>query len=247
MHPDPGVSKALSVAALAALALLAGACGDEVTDPDALTDSAEAEAVLRSAAALPALPRLIDLAGDPPERSGRLALYRAQELWAAGLATDDDRGRARRRLAARYAVPSLFAALEPADWEDAEAGLLDWIATAESLLQHIALPRVETRLAAARAHLGRAAAATDERARATALLLAGAELVETTPRFLARSLAAEADAAVRDARARAADPEDPDLLRATRLKDWAARAVAEDDHLVAIQRAYYALQLVETK
>jgi hypothetical protein len=247
LHPDPGVSKALSVAALAALALLAAACGDEVTDPDALADSAEAEAVLRSAAALPALPRLIDLAGDPPDRNGRLALYRAQELWAAGVATDDDRGRARRRLAARYAVPPLVEGLEPADWEDAEAGLLDWIATAESLLQHIALPGVETRLAAARVQLDRAAATSDERARATALLLAGAELVETTPRFLARSLAADADAAVGRAQARAPDPGDADLLRAARLKDWAARAVTEGDYLMAIQRAYYALQLVEAK
>ncbi|NIP83486.1 MAG: hypothetical protein GWM90_31365, partial [Gemmatimonadetes bacterium] len=36
------------------------ACGDEVTDPDGLIQSAEAEAVTRSARALPSLAGLMD-------------------------------------------------------------------------------------------------------------------------------------------------------------------------------------------
>lgn len=243
MRPFLALPKTLAIAALALLA----ACGDEVTDPDAFSDSAEAEAILRSAAALPALPAVIDLAGDPADQAARLALFRAQELWAAGVTEESHRARARRRLAVRYAAPALVDGLTPADWDRVDRDLRAWIGTAESMLRHVSLPKVDARLTAARAQLDRAADAADDRARADALLLSGAELVETTPRFVARSLAAEADAAVRSATLNATDPEDPDLLRASRLKDWAARAVQEGDYLLAIRRAYYALQLVEAQ
>ncbi|HUG39021.1 MAG TPA: hypothetical protein VMM12_00965 [Longimicrobiales bacterium] len=243
MRSFPSLPKTLAVAALATAA---SACGDAVTDPSAFTESAEAEAVLRSAASLPALPALIDRAGDPPDQSGRLNLFRAQELWAAGVADQDDRARARRRLAVRYAAPVLIDQLAPEDWDATEQGLRAWIATAESMLRHITLPRVEGRLRLARVQLDRAAAAPDAGARARALLLAGAELVETTPRFVARAMAVEADAAVRRA-VGTTDRADRDLQRAVRLKDWAARAVEEGDYLVAMQRAYYALQLVEAR
>ena len=243
MRPFLALPKTLAIAALGFLA----ACGDEVTDPDAFSDSAEAEAVLRSAAALPALPSLIDHAGEPSDPAARLALSRARDLWFAGLADDGHRARARRRLAVRYAAPALHAGLATTAWDEVDRGLRAWIGTAESMLRHIRLPKVEARLAAARGHLERAAAAADGPARAEALLLSGAELVETTPRFVARSLAAEAETAVRGARSRASAGEDPDLLRAERLKDWALRAVEEGEYLLAIQRAYYAMQLVEAR
>lgn len=243
LRPFLALPKTLAIAALALLA----ACGDEVTDPDAFSDSAEAEAILRSAAALPALPAVIDRRGDPADHAARRALFRAQELWAASLTDESPRARARRRLAVRYAAPALVDGLAPADWDEVDGGLRTWIATAESMLRHVRLPRVEARLTVARRQLERAVDAPDEHARANALLLSGAELVETTPRFVARSLAAEAEDAVRSARSRAPDAEDPDLVRAERLKDWAARAVEEGDYLMAIQRAYYALQLVEAK
>ena len=122
-----------------------------------------------------------------------------------------------------------------------------WGETAGSMLRHIDLPRVEARLVGARVQLDRAAAARDRGARVLGLLLAGSELVETTPRFVARAMVADADRAVGRAVAAAADPEDPVLARAVRLKDWAARAVEEGDDLLAIQRAYYAMQLVEAR
>ena len=241
MRPYLALSKITALLALAALA----ACGDDVTDPDALTDSAEAEAVLRSAAALPALPLVIERAGLPDTPADRAALFRAAELWASGVAGDDDRAAARRRLAVRYAAPVLSRHLGPDDWDAVDRGLREWAGTARSMLRHIALPDVERSLADAERTLDRAARAPPA-ARAGHLLLAGAELVETTPRFVARRLAREAHEAVERARASApGDSEDPDLKRADRLKDWAARAVEEGDYLVAIQRAYYALQLVE--
>lgn len=243
MRPILALPKTLAIAALALLA----ACGDEVTDPHAFSDSAEAEAVLRSAAALPALPSLIHRAADPADPAARLALSRASALWAAGLAEGGHTARARRRLAVRHAAPVLVDALSPEDWDEVARGLRAWTATAESMLRRVSLPHVEARLTAGRAQLERAADARDGRARADALLLSGAELVETTPGYVARSLAAEAEEAVRDARTRAPAVEDPGLLRAERLKDWALRAVEEGDYLLAIQRAYYAVQLVEAK
>lgn len=244
MRPCRPLPKTLAVAVLAALA---AACGDDVTDPQALLDSAEAEAVLRSAAALPALPAVIERAGDPPDARDRVALYRAQELWAAGTAGADRPGRARRQLAVRYATPGLAARLDAADWDDVERGLLEWITTAESMLQHVELPGVTERLQSARSLLAVAASAAGAEARARALLLAGSALVETTPRFVARSLTAEAEAAVARAIAAADDPDDPRLQRAARLKDWAVVAVDDGDYLLAVQRAYYAVQLAEAR
>ncbi|HUE76338.1 MAG TPA: hypothetical protein VMM83_00225 [Longimicrobiales bacterium] len=244
MRPCRLLPKTLAFAALAAFI---AACGDDVTDPQALLDSAEAEAVLRSAAALPALPAVIERAGDPTDSRDRLALYRAQELWATGTAADDRTARARRRLAVRYAAPGLTARLGVADWDEVDSGLRQWITTAESMLRHVELPDVRDRLREAQSLLNRAATASDPGARARALLLAGAELVETTPRFVARSLTADAEAAVARAMAAADDAEDPRLQRALRLKDWAVRAVEDGDYLLAVQRAYYAVQLAEAR
>lgn len=230
---------------LLALAGLLSACGDELTDTG-LLESAEADAVLRSAAALPALPAVITRAGDPPTAAGRAALFRAQELWAAGTATGDVAGRSERRLAVRYAAPVLAGSLDGAAWDDVRRGLLEWIHTAETMLQHLHLVGVDAHLASARGYIGQADAAVDPQRRAHLLLLAGVDLVETTPRFVARRLAAEAEATLEQV---AADPSDgapdPDLERARRLTDWANRAVAEGEYLIAAQRAYYAMQLVE--
>lgn len=231
-----------SVVVVAALSGLLTACGDDLTGTDDLLDSAEAEAVLRSAAALPALPSVITRAGDPPTAAGRASLFRAQELWAAGTATADSRGRADRRLAVRYAAPTLAASLDSPAWDDVQAGMEDWIHTAESMLQHLRIGGVDAHLASARGYIGQADDARQPTDRARLLLLAGSELVETTPRFVARRLATEAEAAV------AVDTGtvgQADLERARRLADWAARAVEEGEYLLAAQRAYYAIQLVE--
>jgi hypothetical protein len=125
------------------------------------------------------------------------------------------------------------------------------------MLQHLSMPRLERRLDTARSYLRTSDRSRTEEDRIRHLLLATSTLVETTPRFVARTLATEADAAVQDAYREAesrgrddnGDAADevlgPQVLeRAARLKDWAARAV-EGDYLLAIQRAYYAIQLVE--
>lgn len=229
-----------------ALAALVG-CGDHLTDPDDLIESAEAEAVMQSAAALPLLPRFIDTAGELPAPA-RASLLQARELWDTGSSLDDSSGAASRRLAVDHALPVLVRSVDAEEWAASSESLEEWVATARSMLRHLAVPDVEARLRAADRQLQRAETATTERNRAYHLLLAGSELVETTPRYVARTMARDAETAVR----RASDGVEPSvpaatLRRAERLKDWAGRAVEEGDYLLAIQRAYYAIQLVEER
>ncbi len=230
---------------LAAALALTGACGDDVTDPDALLESAEAEAVMRSAEALPMLPELLDGAavGEPRDQA---ILVRARELWAAGVAPGGSRSEARRRLAIAYALPVLVESLPPGEWIRVRQRTDDWLATAESMLRHLSMPAVERRLSQAREQLRSADVSATHQDRVYHLLLAGSTLVETTPRYVARVMAEEAEAAIRRAGALAVEVQDePALERADRLKDWAARAVEEGEYLLAIQRAYYAIQLAE--
>ncbi len=236
-----------SIVLLAAAAVYG--CGDDVTDPDAFLESAEAEAVMLSAEELPLLPDLMASA-EPATSREEAVLLRARELWAAGN-VDDERSDARRRLAIRYALPVLTDALSEEEWGAVQEGLEEWLLTVESLINRLALPAVEDRVAAARRYLTWAGGpVSDEQRRRYYLLLGMSELVETTPRFVARRLTREARDAVERAVASAdagdrAGVSDRTLARAVRLNGWADRAVVEGEYLLAIQRAYYAIQLVE--
>lgn len=220
-------------------------CGDDVTDPDAFLESAEAEAVMQSARDLPMLPDLLDDAMPAKDRD-RAILLRASELWAAGT-LDDDRAERRRRLAVGYALPVLMESMPAEEWADARQEMDDWILTVQGMVRHLTMPEVQEQVDAARRYLRRSdASREDERRRVYYLLLAMSELVETTPRFVARRLVTEANATL-EAHASAHEGERTDraVERARRLKDWAERGVAEGEYLLAIQRAYYAIQLVE--
>jgi hypothetical protein len=228
---------------LAAAALAAGlvACGDDPVRPDELFEFVEAEAVVRSATALPSLTEII--AGTATTEPAQTAAFDlALQLWSMGASTDDLHGAVRRQAAVAYAAP-ILADLRPAeDWQPVRERTERWISSAHSMLRHLDLPNVETRLVAARRHLDRADAATSHDGRVYHILLAISDLVETTPRSVARGLVVSASAAVDrvPATASAADVE-----RARRLADWAARALEEGDEIRAIQRAYYAIQLAE--
>ncbi len=207
-----------------------------------MLDAEEAEAVLRSAEALPLLPRLMDTV----ERSGDhdyAVLIRARELWDAG-SVDDMRSPIRRRLAVSYALPVLLQEMPAEAWPAARTRVDEWVERVEEMLQHLTLPDVESRVRAAEGHLARSDRAGSERNRVYHLLLASSELAETTPRWVARTLAADAAAAVARAQEEGGLSEQV-MERAVRLKNWSARAVEEGDYVRAIQRAYYALQLVE--
>ncbi|MFW6330790.1 MAG: hypothetical protein ACOC3J_03595 [Gemmatimonadota bacterium] len=221
------------------------ACGDDVTDPDGLMESAEAEAVMRSADALPLLPSLLDTVDDG--QRAHATLLRARELWDAGATGNDARAAARRRLAVGYALPALAEHVPAPTWIEARERTDDWMATAGAMLRHLSMPRVEARLDAAAEHLRRSDAALSQQNQIYHLLLAGSELVETTPRYVARTMAAEATLAVREAEEREGPLPGDAVERAQRLKDWAVAAVEEGEYLLAIQRAYYAIQLVEDR
>lgn len=220
-------------------------CGDEVTDPDAFLESAEAQSILESARALPLLPGLIEVAAPRTARD-EAALVRARELWAAG-SDVDRRADEQRRLAVSYALPVLATSVPEGEWVEVRAGAEAWITTAEGMLRHLSMPRLEERVAAARGYLQRSDAARgDDRREKYYLLLATSELVATTPRHLARTMLQDAQVALTRAAA-SRDGEDRRVERATRLKGWAEQAVDEGDYLLAIQRAYYAIQLVEDR
>lgn len=232
-------------------------CGDAVTDPNALLESAEAEAILQSARALPMLPTLTERV-TPTTAREEAVLLRAREIWGAG-ATAGPRADAMRRRASEYALPVLAASIPPEEWAGVRSAAQDWIGTADGMLRHLSLPAVAERIQTARRYLTRSDRAVTDRARTHYLLLALSELTATTPRFVARSMVQDAAAVLSrvapppgdaaphsgDPRDRAGEASDRAVERAVRLKEWAEQAVAEGDHLLAIQRAYYAIQLVE--
>jgi hypothetical protein len=225
----------------AALAALLAACGDDPVGPGAFFEFVEADAVVRSAAALPSLGEIIDRApaSDPSDRA---TLVLARQLWALGAASDS--GGARREEAISYSAPALTGLLPEEEWGPLLLRTDAWIETAQTMLHHLSLPAIEQRIATARQHVVLADAATPGAARVYHLLMALSDLVETTPAYVARGLVADAAVAVR--RAEGAGVVDAAALgRARRLAQWAARAHEEGDHVRAIQRAYYAIQLVE--
>jgi hypothetical protein len=231
---------------LATAALVVGlvGCGDDPTRPDELFEFAEAEVVVRSAAALPSLGDLA-LGTSTRDQSQRATLALAHQLWAAGSATDDLRGSAQRQAAATYATPVLAELVAEEEWHALRRRAESWMGTADRMLVHLALPEVELRLASARRHLDRSETATTRDARVYHLLMAFSDLVETTPRYVARGLVARAEEVVAGADADLAGPgSSASLDRARRLADWSARALEEGDDIRAIQRAYYAIQLV---
>jgi hypothetical protein len=221
------------------------ACGDDPLDPHARFDHTEAEAVMRSAEALPSLPAIVASATITDPGQGAI-LVRAQELWLAGAGAVDSRGAAQRRIAAGYAAPILAAALPADEWRRVRADIDQWLGTASRMVQQLPMPMVEARIEDAVGNLARADGAAAPESRVYHLLLASSDLLETTPRFVARTLTRDASVAVRRAEGRAAgDRADPSLERARRLADWAAEALADENHVRAIQRAYYAIQLVD--
>lgn len=244
------MQKGQFLSAILTLALLGlYGCGDEVTDPDALLESAEAEAIIQSAMALPLLPTLTERV-TPASARDEAVLIRARELWAAG-AAPGPRADALRRRAVEYALPVLEASIPPEEWAGVRSDAEDWMDTAEGMLRHLSLPPVEERIQTARSYLTLSDGSVDRR-RTHYLLLALAELTATTPRFVARTMVRDAAAALSRAATPsggtpgpANDPHDRALQRAVRLKEWAEQAVNEGDYLLAIQRAYYATQLVE--
>lgn len=243
--------------AVALLLPLTGACDDAVTEPDGFVLAEEAEAVLRSAAELPTLPDIIQRTApvDGARDRSRMVLDRAQELWMAAAADGNPVMAARRRRSAiAMASPYLAERTDRQDLDGIQQELRGWVNLASGMLRHLDLPEVETALDDAVQYLARADVAAARGDHATAVwftLTAESRLLDTTPRVVARRLADQVAAMLRTERERSPDhdgaavPDDETMLRAERLVAGARQALDEEDYLRAIQRAYYARQLLE--
>ncbi|MEJ2679540.1 MAG: hypothetical protein P8174_10760 [Gemmatimonadota bacterium] len=230
------------------------ACEDAVTDPDEVMVASEAAAVLRSAADLPTLPGIItetlaDSAGLPD--SARYTLHSADELWARAAVENDLVRAARwRSRAVSMAAPYLAVQLDSARLGDLRQQLREWIEMASGMLKHFRLPEVEQALDDAAAQLARSEVAEVRGQHETAVWLAlsaQSRLVDTTPRVVARRMSDMATARYRADTSRGVTFDERTRQRVERLVSGAREALDRQDYLRAIQRAYYANQLLEMR
>ncbi|HKJ93913.1 MAG TPA: hypothetical protein VJ957_12160 [Longimicrobiales bacterium] len=242
-------------ALLAAVALpTLAACEDSVTNPDEVLVASEAEAVLRSAAAMPALLGVIDtvLVDSVALPDGvRYSLHTAEELWARA-AADDDPARAARRRASAVALAAPYVAdhMDAARLVDLRHRLRAWVDVASGMLKHLRLPQVERDLDGAAELLARSEAAEARGEHRTAVWLAlsaQSRLVDTTPRVVARRMSDGALARYRRASADGSIRDEQTRQRVERLVAGAREALDQEDYLRAIQRAYYATELLEMR
>jgi hypothetical protein len=220
-----------------ALAVLAGACQDAGGDPTALLAEKSHPAVALAAD----LPSLAGLAGDAPSTPETSA---AVELWIGSWAGGAEEGE-ERRTAAYAGVAGPLAETLGAAGIGGALGRLDAALAVADRIARTGLPEeVAPRLAAAHAEAEAArralgAGTLDEALRAT---LHGADLLrEVGAEGVARTLIERAEGGL----AWAGSPADPlAQVRAQRLVAGARDAAAAGEFGLAIQRAYYACQLV---
>ncbi len=234
---------------LAVMLAFAAACEDVVTEPDGFVLAEEAAAVLRSAADLPALPDIIGEAGASGAETN-LILVRADELWTEAAAENDLARASRRRASAiALATPHLAGLVTEPALDSIQDELRGWIGLAGGMLRHLSLPQVEAALNDAARLLARAdvAEARDDHGTAVWLTLsASSRLVDTTPRVVARRMTLVVSEELE--RRRGADDLDAEtFLRSERMVHGARQALDEEDYVRAIQRAYYAGQLLNLR
>lgn len=252
-------------------ALVAAGCADAPTEPGALLVAKETRAALQVSESLPTLPGLMARAqagaaaaagseapGTPAAED--VALERAFGLWLDAQALDarasepaGDDGLAADAYAA--AAPVLAARLGAAGLRAAQEDARGWVSLARPLVSawerpglRAALEEGEALLAGSEEHL----AAGDSVAAVRALLHAADRLHETTPWAVSGVLLGESEAELRRLGAGAIDPSPPPsdavavrLARVQRLLHGARAAREEGDYPLAIQRAYYARQLLD--
>jgi hypothetical protein len=246
--------RAVRCACAVVLFLGLAACRDTPVEPTALLVAAETEAALQVAADLPTLPTLVAaVARDGTLPAGlATALQQATHLWLEAEGAADSAASAEFRTAAyALAVPALVAGLADAELARADSALDRWLRTADRILTGRTPLEIGQALRDGREHLDRAREATagGERALAVeATLRAADRLLETTPRAVALRLIREAELEleVRRVAAGASGP-DASTRRAERLVRGARQALAEEAFPLAIRRAYYAGQLLESR
>lgn len=225
------------------LTVLAAGCHDSPADPLGAPTTVETVPSLALAAPLPDLPELVT--GTSPSSEIRVALAAWQASW------DDASGEVDRASARAVVAGHLAGVLDARGVEEALRSLL-WaemeVSELPPLPAELAVPLEEARVLTEQA----AAARRDGRLRDAleAGLAAADRYRSVTPEAVARRLVARGrsllDAAT--AEAEASNPPKsgtPVTDRARHLVDGAARALASGDHLIAVQRAFYGIQVLE--
>ena len=223
------------------LVLLTGACHDSPADPLAGPTTVETVPSLSLAAPLPDLPELVVGTAPPPEVRAALAAWR--DSWSQAEA-QDGRDDARRIVAGHLAevldARGVEEALRSLLWAEVEVG------ERGPLPPELAVPLDEARVLTARA----AEARRDGRLRdALEAGLAAADLYRSVaPESVARRLLARGQALLSAATAGTERDDGPgaDVTeRARHLLDGAVRALDVGDYAIAVQRAFYGIQVLE--
>jgi hypothetical protein len=225
------------------VAVLAAGCHDSPADPLGAPTTVETVPSLSLAAPLPDLPELVSGTSPSPEIRSALAGWQASWDVASG---EVDRASARRVVAGHLAGvldgKGVEEALRSLLWAEVEVSELG------PLPAELAVPLEEARL------LTEQAADARREGRLRDALEAGLAAADryrsVTPEAVARRLIARGtsllDAAT--AEARASDPPKPGTPltdRARHLLGGASRALTAGDHLIAVQRAFYGIQVLE--
>lgn len=247
----PSRLRALILAAPLLLACVA--CADAPTGPGALVVTPETRAALEVASALPRLPQLAAAAEATPATPAVAgALQRSSALWTAADTTGDAlRAEALRVSAAQEAAPALAAALDSTALIEAQGKLEHWVELASRAVRGARMPELDAALTDGESLLGRARAMRGAGQMATSWLLtlqASERLIETTPPAVANRLTMADEAALAALR-RMGEADDGAvderrLGRIDRLVRGAREALDQAQYDVAIQRAYYAHQLL---
>jgi hypothetical protein len=234
----PRFGRGLRTVAAVALLLAATGCEDAPTDPLAQLVTGETAASLQVPVALPGLAELAARAGVEAELAPALGQW--QSSW-----TDPVLGEAERDAAVHTAVPLLAEALG----EGGVVSVLTPLHQVERDLAHLddvpvdLLPRVEAVRSLVRESRTALREGREERA-LSAGLLASDRLRSLGPVAVARTLVARADRALM-ATVGVDDAHALSVARGERMLHGARAALAEGDAERAVQRAFYAVQLLE--
>jgi hypothetical protein len=236
----PGVRAALLAAPCLALALAASACEDSPTDPMASLVTPETAPALEVRAMLPTLPDLAARTGTEARLSEPVVAWIAS--WE-----DQDGGAEMRRSAVARSTPTLAGELGASGAAQVLAPLFRAAHSLEALTEppealRPMLAEVHERVARARSALeeGRAEEALREG------LLASDRIRAASPEQVARALVARGEQALSVLGSAGPGPtDDPDRERGEQLLKRARQALESGDYAMAVQRAFYACQLLQ--
>jgi hypothetical protein len=250
--------------ALCLFATVLPGCHDSSSDPLAVVLNAETRSVLAAEASLPSLPALVQEANA----TGPVAA--AAESWDRSWEMEPEDGRALRRRASTESAEPLARAIGQARVSGAVGSVGETLRAAASLGTSLLTEGIAENLARAREEHGRAqtALAAGRTGEALGAALIASDLIrEVGPESVSRLLLSRAEARLealggeeRKEPAMAAvaeqilgdgdqpsgeeDPQQRDLERARRLVRGAHLAIEDGDYVHAIQRAYYACQVL---